>query len=60
MGLANGFLGLHLVISVGAVYGAWRLRGALRDRRVVERRTAAAGVTSAASESAPARAVVAA
>ncbi|GAB3879185.1 MFS transporter [Terrabacter terrigena] len=30
LGLANGFLGLHLVISVVAVYGAWRLRGALR------------------------------
>jgi hypothetical protein len=42
MGLANGFLGLHLVISLAAVYGAWRLRAALRDRRVEERREAAA------------------
>ncbi|KRF38723.1 MFS transporter [Terrabacter sp. Soil810] len=41
MGLANGFLGLHLVISLAAVYGAWRLRAALRDRRVEERRAAA-------------------
>jgi hypothetical protein len=41
MGLANGFLGLHLVISLAAVYGAWRLRAALRERRVEERRAAA-------------------
>ena len=30
MGLANGFLALHLAISLAAVYGAWRLRA--RDR----------------------------
>lgn len=30
-GLANGFLGLHLAISVLAVYAAWRLRGAMRS-----------------------------
>jgi MFS family permease len=29
-GLANGFLVMHVVISLTAVYGAWRLRGALR------------------------------
>ena len=29
-GLANTFLGLHLGISVLAVYAAWRLRAALR------------------------------
>jgi hypothetical protein len=34
LGLTNGFLGLHLVISLVAVYGAWRLRAALRPRAV--------------------------
>ncbi|KGN42833.1 MFS transporter [Knoellia aerolata] len=29
-GFAQGFLGLHLAISVLAVYAAWRLRGAMR------------------------------
>jgi MFS family permease len=29
-GYANGFLGLHLAISLLAVYAAWRLRGAMR------------------------------
>ncbi len=32
LGLSSGFLGLHLVISLGAVYAAWRLRAALRSR----------------------------
>jgi MFS family permease len=32
-GLADGFLGLHLVISLVAVYAAWRLRGAMRRDR---------------------------
>lgn len=32
-GLANGFLGLHLAISLLAVYGAWRLRATLRRDR---------------------------
>jgi len=36
LGLAPGFLGLHIVISLVAVYGAWRLRSALRARRAVE------------------------
>ena len=30
-GLTNGFLGLHLGISMLAVYAAWRLRGAMRS-----------------------------
>lgn len=29
-GLANGFLALHIVISLVAVYGAWRLRQVMR------------------------------
>jgi Na+/melibiose symporter-like transporter len=49
MGLANGFLALHLVISLTAVYGAWRLRAALRDRRAEERRRAAVDVSVAAA-----------
>src|SRR6478735_6615232 len=49
MGLANGFLALHLVISLTAVYGAWRLRAALRDRRAEERRRAAVDVPIAAA-----------
>ena len=32
LGLSSGFLGLHLVISLAAVYAAWRLRAALRSR----------------------------
>ncbi|MEO7447229.1 MAG: MFS transporter [Humibacillus sp.] len=32
LGLANAFLGLHVLISLIAVYAAWRLRGALRSR----------------------------
>jgi MFS family permease len=32
LGLANAFLGLHVLISLVAVYAAWRLRGALRSR----------------------------
>ena len=32
LGLANGFLGLHLGISLVAIFGAWRLRGSLRSR----------------------------
>jgi hypothetical protein len=46
MGLANGFLALHVVISLVAVYGAWRLRAALRARRVEERREAAAAAAT--------------
>jgi Na+/melibiose symporter-like transporter len=34
LGLSSGFLGLHLVISLAAVYAAWRLRAALRSRVV--------------------------
>ena len=30
LGLANGFLALHLGLSLGAVYAAWRLRSAMR------------------------------
>ena len=30
-GLTNGFLGLHVGISLLAVYAAWRLRGAMRS-----------------------------
>jgi hypothetical protein len=33
VGLSGAFLGLHLLISVTAVYGAWRLRGALAASR---------------------------
>ncbi|MCU1538928.1 MAG: major facilitator superfamily 1 [Humibacillus sp.] len=36
LGLANAFLGLHVVISLVAVYAAWRLRGALRSRSIEE------------------------
>jgi MFS family permease len=54
MGLANGFLALHVVISLVAVYGAWRLRAALRARRVEERREAAdAAATRRALEPTP-------
>lgn len=34
-GLANGFLALHLGVSIVAVYAAWRLRGAMRRDRAV-------------------------
>jgi MFS family permease len=34
LGLSSGFLGLHLVISLAAVYAAWRLRAALRSHVV--------------------------
>lgn len=33
-GLANGFLGMHIVISLVALYAAWRLRRALATRAV--------------------------
>jgi MFS family permease len=35
LGLAQGFLALHVAISLLAVYGAWRLRAALRGRTTV-------------------------
>ncbi|HSU74141.1 MAG TPA: MFS transporter [Terrabacter sp.] len=52
LGLADGFLGLHLAISVAAVYGAWRLRAALRSRPAEER--VGRPVTAPATAPAPA------
>ena len=40
-GLANGFLGLHLGISLLAVYAAWRLRGVLAARAQTSAQTSA-------------------
>lgn len=42
-GLSNSFLGLHLAISVLAVYAAWRLRAALRASSDPEVEPAIAG-----------------
>ena len=58
MGLSSGFLGLHLVISLVAVYAAWRLRAALRSRRaeideqasVEKRRVRARAVSTVTTE----------
>jgi hypothetical protein len=52
LGLANGFLGLHLLISLVAVYGAWRLRAALRSG-TTEPETVVEPVTAPASGAAP-------
>jgi MFS family permease len=36
LGLSSGFLALHLLLSVTAVYAAWRLRAAMRSRATVD------------------------
>jgi len=43
-GLADAFLGLHIAISLAALYAAWRIRGILRGR---ERMRAAAAAADA-------------
>jgi hypothetical protein len=57
-GLSNGFLGLHLGISLLAVYAAWRLRGAMRSasERVTSTTLASADPVALAATSADARA----
>ncbi len=46
-GLSNGFLGLHLGISLLAVYAAWRLRGVLAARAQTSAQTSSStGVSS--------------
>lgn len=49
-GLTTGFLGLHLAISLLAVYAAWRLRAALRSATA---RTAPSSHPSSSVEDAP-------
>ena len=46
-GLANGFLGLHLAVSVLAVYAAWRLRRAMRPGAAQQARGARSGADEA-------------
>jgi len=49
-GLADAFLGLHIAISLAALYAAWRIRGILRER---ERMRGAAAASRASEESEP-------
>ncbi|GAA6525382.1 MFS transporter [Intrasporangium sp. DVR] len=53
-GLANGFLGLHLGISLLAVYAAWRLRKALRTHGAGRAERAQASSSTGVSSSLPA------
>ena len=45
-GLANGFLGLHLGVSLLAVYAAWRLRKALAVKQSRAQVSSSTGVSS--------------
>jgi len=52
-GLTNGFLGLHVAISLLAVYAAWRLRGAMRSASAVVETTTPARPTRATGGESP-------
>ena len=45
-GLANGFLGLHLGVSLLAVYAAWRLRKVLSVKQSRAQASSSTGVSS--------------
>jgi len=52
-GLADAFLGLHIAISLAALYAAWRIRGILRERERMRAAAAAAADAGAGEESEP-------